>query len=297
MKLFRSPPFFLSFTLCVLAAASAPAVSAYAAGINYSADVPVSLPGAALPTTVTILSGSAANGVVINSGSIVVTTDPASAFTISSPVNFLVVSGVIGASNEVRCYLGGGGTVTVPAQAGSQTLTFTVTNSRCGGRNLIWPPADTGSGSGSSGVGTSATTTATATATSTPKTPENLNPDTSAGDKDARIKALQALLKSLTDQLAALTGARSAGGWSAIFRFTRDLRVGSIGDDVKELQIYLNNHGFLLTKSGPGSPGHETTKFGGATRNALQAFQKNAGISPASGMLGPVTRAKLNAAF
>jgi peptidoglycan hydrolase-like protein with peptidoglycan-binding domain len=69
------------------------------------------------------------------------------------------------------------------------------------------------------------------------------------------------------------------------------LEVGSTGDDVKALQVYLNTHGFTLTANGPGSPGSETTFFGRATKAALIDFQKAVGISPTSGYFGPKTRA------
>jgi len=77
--------------------------------------------------------------------------------------------------------------------------------------------------------------------------------------------------------------------------FTRDLRVGSIGEDVRQLQIFLNTHGYLITSSGLGSVGKETTKFGALTRQALIRFQKANKIVPAVGYFGPITRAKINA--
>ena len=73
--------------------------------------------------------------------------------------------------------------------------------------------------------------------------------------------------------------------------FNRDLKMGSRGSDVKALQIYLNNHGYTVASSGPGSLGNETTMFGNLTRNALIVFQKEHGIEPATGSLGTITRA------
>jgi len=73
--------------------------------------------------------------------------------------------------------------------------------------------------------------------------------------------------------------------------FTRTLTVGDKGNDVKILQQYLNTHGFIISNSGAGSPGNETTTFGGLTRQALIKFQKDSGIRPAVGLFGPVTRA------
>ncbi len=76
--------------------------------------------------------------------------------------------------------------------------------------------------------------------------------------------------------------------------FTRDLQVGSIGDDVKALQSFLNTHGFAVASVGTGSPGNETTTFGNATKAALAKFQTANGISPAAGFFGSKTRAIVN---
>ena len=73
------------------------------------------------------------------------------------------------------------------------------------------------------------------------------------------------------------------------YTFTRDLSLGSSGSDVKRLQQYLNTHGFVIAKTGVGSPGHENSSFGSLTKKALIKFQKAHGIS-ATGYFGPITR-------
>ncbi len=73
--------------------------------------------------------------------------------------------------------------------------------------------------------------------------------------------------------------------------FTRDLEIGMKGEDVRTLQKYLNTNGYLVTLSGDGSPGRETTYFGGLTQKALITFQKAKGITPTAGYFGPKTRA------
>lgn len=56
--------------------------------------------------------------------------------------------------------------------------------------------------------------------------------------------------------------------------FTRTLKQGDQGSDVKALQIFLNTRGFLIAKTGQGSPGRETTFFGPATTKAIKKFQE-----------------------
>ncbi len=78
------------------------------------------------------------------------------------------------------------------------------------------------------------------------------------------------------------------------YNFARDLKTGMTGDDVQELQRYLNNNGYALGNTGPGSTGQETKKFGRATREALIRFQKANKINPAVGYFGTLTRKIIN---
>jgi hypothetical protein len=111
---------------------------------------------------------------------------------------------------------------------------------------------------------------------------------------------------SLTDQIAALkvkiagltagkTGTVSGVPSMGSASFTRSLTVGSKGDDVRALQMYLNTHGFAVAANGAGSTGFETSTFGPGTKAALMKFQMAKGITPASGFLGLKTRAALSA--
>ncbi len=78
------------------------------------------------------------------------------------------------------------------------------------------------------------------------------------------------------------------------YHFTRNLKQGiKSGDDIVVLQKFLNNNGFPISKSGPGSKGHETKSFGAGTKKALMKFQKANKISPANGVLGPKTKAAI----
>jgi len=75
--------------------------------------------------------------------------------------------------------------------------------------------------------------------------------------------------------------------------FTLSLRLGSKGTEVMELQKYLNTHGFLVSTTGLGSPGQESSYFGQKTKSALINFQQSKGIDPI-GIFGPKTRAAVN---
>ena len=72
--------------------------------------------------------------------------------------------------------------------------------------------------------------------------------------------------------------------------FGRDLKLGIIGDDVKDLQRYLNNNGFALADKGVGSRGRETFFFGSLTRQALARFQVAKGIAADLGDFDIYTR-------
>ncbi len=117
------------------------------------------------------------------------------------------------------------------------------------------------------------------------------------------LTALQAQLDALITQLRALLVKAQAQGvtlpagaekyLASSAEFTRDLTIGSKGDDVKALQQFLNGQGFKVTSSGVGSPGNESTYFGSLTKAALAKYQAANGISPASGYFGSITRARV----
>lgn len=86
------------------------------------------------------------------------------------------------------------------------------------------------------------------------------------------------------------------------FKFTRNLSLGMRNDDVKKLQEFLNQHGILVSETGPGSIGNETNYFGVKTKNAVIKFQekyfdnilKPLNLSKATGFVGTSTRNQLN---
>lgn len=69
--------------------------------------------------------------------------------------------------------------------------------------------------------------------------------------------------------------------------YVRTLRVGSRGNDVKQLQQQLRELGYFKYPTNTGY-------FGPATRAAVVAFQKSEGLRPYPGWVGPGTRAALN---
>jgi hypothetical protein len=76
---------------------------------------------------------------------------------------------------------------------------------------------------------------------------------------------------------------------------TENLRIGAKGEEVKKLQQFLIEQksgelAELLATYGP------TGTFGKLTFSALVEYQKKAGINPASGYCGPVTRSFINKA-
>jgi peptidoglycan hydrolase-like protein with peptidoglycan-binding domain len=74
---------------------------------------------------------------------------------------------------------------------------------------------------------------------------------------------------------------------------TRNYQIWDHGEDILALQKWLNDNGFIIAAAGPGSFGNETSIFGTNTYRALTKFQK-ANKLPATGYLGPLTRALIN---
>ena len=106
------------------------------------------------------------------------------------------------------------------------------------------------------------------------------------------ITSLQSKIAELKALIANLTGNNNPTV-SSSSSFTTNLSFGSRGNDVRQLQIFLNTHGYPVSTIGPGSLGNETTIFGYATKAALIRFQKANNIDPI-GVMGPMTRGRIN---
>lgn len=77
----------------------------------------------------------------------------------------------------------------------------------------------------------------------------------------------------ISHQIKYLGGATEETTTSGTFHFTRYLWLGMSGDDVKELQIFLNDHGYTVATTGAGSAGHETDFYGPETAAAVTKMQ------------------------
>lgn len=118
----------------------------------------------------------------------------------------------------------------------------------------------------------------------------------SSSSQSPASSSLVAELANLQSQLAALRAQANQQGVSPSthFVFTRNLSLWNTGNDVKQLQLFL-----IYQTSGSAAAklsAHGTTNlFGTLTFNALIEFQKKAGIKPASGYFGSLTRKYINA--
>jgi len=102
---------------------------------------------------------------------------------------------------------------------------------------------------------------------------------------------LTAQINSLLAMIAQLQAQIAGGGMTTTTTttFTTDLTVGSTGSEVSALQQWLVSKGFLTMPAGVAF-GY----FGNLTKAAVAAYQASAGITPAVGYFGPITRAKVN---
>jgi len=118
----------------------------------------------------------------------------------------------------------------------------------------------------------------------------------------AAFNAKNEIANTATGTTSVATGTSTAPARVAPYSFTQNLTLGMQSAPVKELQIFLNTNGFLVSDSGPGSKGEETTYFGLRTKAALVRFQSAHakailapfGLSTGTGYFGPSTRAFIN---
>lgn len=121
-----------------------------------------------------------------------------------------------------------------------------------------------------------------------------LNLLTSFGADQATLNNVSGALNGKATTGTTVTTGTTMTGGVCPFTWSRNLTTGSKGADVMALQKFLNMSSVtMVSTTGAGSPGMETSHFGGLTKKAVMKFQIANGIS-AVGNVGPMTRAKLN---
>ena len=116
------------------------------------------------------------------------------------------------------------------------------------------------------------------------------------------ISDLQAQINALLAQISALQGGTPTTSGACI-TFTRNHSMGNTGGEVMDIQKFLNSASdTMVATTGAGSPGNETSYFGGLTKAAVVKFQNKyaaniltpVGLSAGTGYWGPSSRAKAN---
>ncbi len=141
--------------------------------------------------------------------------------------------------------------------------------------------------------------TPTPTPTSTPPTPVHSSGGFSPAARAAYLATIQTpnitnlpIIPTVSAPVTPSTTppVTSSSSFTPILINSHDLKFGQTDTSILALQQFLNSYGFIVAKTGAGSPHHETNYFGSATHTALIKFQKAHGITPASGYFGPITR-------
>jgi hypothetical protein len=126
--------------------------------------------------------------------------------------------------------------------------------------------------------------------------PEPERPRTSSGSSAsarAKIVAQNSLLNNIPPtNTPPNTPTNTPPPTPPVFTYPKSLKPGINNEDIKELQHYLNTHGFPVSLTGPGSLGLETNFFGPKTKAAVILFQKAKGLVP-DGIVGPKTKAMM----
>ena len=235
----------------------------------------------------TVSSGSVADSVTVNSGNVFVTMSNTTGgtFTLTSPKALTITGGT-----ATQSCSSGTETETITQSSGTATYTLTPTGSACGGVSTPTPtptptPVVVAPANGSPSIGGVNIT-----------LPTYIKPRAQIVYPDGHIVYLDTVTPPQTtsgQNNTTNTSNTPSNSPSITFIFNKDLKPNQISNEVKQLQIFLNTHGFVVVKKGAGSPGNETTKFGSLTQKAVKAFQIKYKIKPANGYLGPLTRSKI----
>ena len=131
-----------------------------------------------------------------------------------------------------------------------------------------------------------------------------------ASAQDSELEALLAQIAALQSEIGSLSGSTSvvvtssaSGNRACPYTWSRNLTIGSTGEDVRQLQRFLNGDAATsVSSSGVGSAGNESTYYGPATARAVSKFQeKNAstiltpiGLTQGTGGFYTSTRSQAN---
>ncbi len=240
-----------------------------AAPATFSEDTTINLTIGGTSTDFTIVGGSSADEITTETSTLTFKISGGQTFTFRSTDRKILENDGGLSQNCPSSY--SEISITLPSGSGQRTIKVTPKSDNCSTLTGGGGGGTTGGGGGGGG-GSSSSSTSSATPTPTPAT--------GAEAVASQIAALQAKITGLS-------------GTTSVSQFTRSLTIGSSGEDVKNLQKFLNSVGFKIANSGPGSPGNETSLFGSLTRTALAKWQAANGVSPAVGYFGPLTRAKM----
>ncbi|MDD5547579.1 MAG: peptidoglycan-binding domain-containing protein [Candidatus Pacebacteria bacterium] len=113
------------------------------------------------------------------------------------------------------------------------------------------------------------------------------------GADASTVSNVNASLRGQATSGTTTTTTATGSAISSVLANSGSLTVGSRGEAVKALQQYLNANGAVVSTSGAGSVGNESTYFGNATKAALAKWQAAHQVSPSVGYFGSVTKAKM----
>jgi len=119
---------------------------------------------------------------------------------------------------------------------------------------------------------------------------------------DGRVVYLDIASSTKSVPVGVTNSSRSTSSRTLLYTFARTLRSRSSGEDVRELQKFLNAEGFVVAMRGIGSSGSEGTFFGPLTYNALIKFQEAhakeiltpLGLTKGTGIFSIATRTFVN---
>ncbi|MBI4087242.1 MAG: peptidoglycan-binding protein [Candidatus Liptonbacteria bacterium] len=288
-------PFSSRITLCAILAVGLFVLvgvnvnRAYAGPLTWTSDTKINLTSQSV--IFTIVATSYADQLQVNATSVMVTLSSTSggSFSISSASTSIDAPGA--SSNGCS---GGVATASFPAPTDSTVYTISPSGGVCTATTVAAASTGSGGGGGGSsggGGGGGSTPAPTTPAPTTPAPTTTLSKTELQAKIDALQQALQALLLKAQAPDAATSPKALPPGQ---LKFQKNLNVGSVAAEVKDLQTFLIN-----SAAGPAAKElatyGATGYYGKVTKKALAEYQKSVGIVPPSGYFGPKTRAYLNA--